>query len=68
MAEWTFAAEGGGTHLTYQMEMEPNFWLPPFVGPWFLKRTLLRGAPAAIEQIENLAQQEDRAATHAAAR
>jgi hypothetical protein len=50
------------------MEMEPDFWLPPFVGPWFLKRTLLRGAPAAIEQIEYLAQQEDRAATHAAAR
>ena len=40
------------------MEMEPNFWLPPFVGPWFLKRTLLRGAPAAIDQIELLAQQE----------
>ena len=43
------------------MEMEPNFWLPPFVGPWFLKRTLLRGAPAAIDQIEILAQQEESA-------
>ncbi len=61
MAEWTFAAEGGGTRVTYEMEMEPNFWLPPFVGPWFLKRTLLRGAPAAIDQIELLAQEEQRA-------
>jgi Polyketide cyclase / dehydrase and lipid transport len=58
LAEWTFAAENGGTHLTYRMEMEPSFWLPPFVGPWFLKRTLVRGAPAAIDQIELLAQQE----------
>jgi hypothetical protein len=33
------------------------------VGPWLLKRTLLQGAPAAIEQIENLAQEEDRSAT-----
>jgi hypothetical protein len=66
MAEWTFATEGSGTRLTYQMEMEPNFWLPPFVGPWFLKRTLLRGAPAAIDQIELLAQQEQRGATSAA--
>ena len=66
MAEWTFAAEDGGTRLTYQMEMEPNFWLPPFVGPWFLKRTLLRGAPAAIDQIELLAQQEQRGAASAA--
>jgi hypothetical protein len=68
MSEWTFAAEGGGTRVTYLMEMEPDFLLPPFVGPWLLKRTLLQGAPAAIEQIENLAQEEDRATTARAAR
>ncbi len=62
LSEWTFAAEGEGTRVTYLMEMEPSFWLPPFVGPWFLKRTLLRGAPAAIDQIELLAQQEQGAA------
>jgi hypothetical protein len=68
MSEWTFEREGEGTRVTYLMEMEPNFWLPPFVGPWFLKRTLLKGAPAAIHQIELLAQQEQRAATSSAAR
>jgi hypothetical protein len=68
LSEWTFAAEGSGTRVTYEMEMEPNFWLPPFVGPWFLKRTLLKGAPNAIDQIELLAQQEQRAATSSAAR
>ena len=67
LSEWTFAAEGDGARVTYMMEMEPNFWLPPFVGPWFLKRTLLKGAPAAIEQIELLAQQEQRAATNSTA-
>lgn len=60
LSEWTFAAEGDGTRVTYLMEMEPDFWLPPFVGPWFLKRTLMQGAPAAIDQIENLAQQEEK--------
>jgi hypothetical protein len=55
LAEWTFEPEDDGTRVTYSMEMEPNFWLPPFVGPWFLKRTLLKGAPAAIDQIESLA-------------
>jgi hypothetical protein len=65
LSEWTFEADGDGTRVTYLMEMEPNFWLPPFVGPWFLKRTLLRGAPSAIDQIELLAQQEQRAATAA---
>jgi hypothetical protein len=63
LSEWTFTAEDGGTRVTYKMEMEPNFWLPPFFGPWFLKRTLLKGAPAAIDQIELLAQQEQPAAT-----
>jgi hypothetical protein len=60
-AEWTFAPEGDGTRLVYRMEMEPDFWLPPFVGPWFLKRTLLSGAPAAIERIESLARDEQTA-------
>jgi len=68
LSEWAFVPEGTGTRVTYRMEMEPNFWLPPFVGPWFLKRTLLRGAPEAIHQIEALAQQEQRAATGAVAR
>jgi hypothetical protein len=67
LSEWAFVAEGTGTRVMYRMEMEPSFWLPPFVGPWFLKRTLLRGAPDAIDQIEALAQQEQRAATSAAA-
>ena len=68
LSEWTFEPEGDGTRVTYLMEMEPNFSLPPFVGPWFLKRTLLRGAPKAIEQIELLAQQEQSTATSQAAR
>jgi hypothetical protein len=68
LSEWTFAPEGGGTRVTYLMEMEPSFWLPPFVGPWFLKRTLMRGAPAAIDQIELLAREEQQAATSSPAR
>jgi hypothetical protein len=66
LSEWTFEPDGEGTRVTYLMEMEPDFWLPPFVGPWFLKRTLLKGAPAAIEQIEVLAQQEQIASSSAA--
>lgn len=66
VSEWSFVPEGNGTRVRYFMEMEPDFWLPPFVGPWFLKRTLLNGAPAAIEQIEYLAQQEERGSSAAA--
>ena len=56
-SEWTLEPEGTGTKVTYRMDMEPSFWLPPFVGPWFLKRTLLHGAPSAVDKIEALAQQ-----------
>ena len=58
-SEWTLEPEAGGTRVTYRMEMEPDFWLPPFVGPWFLRRTLMQGGVSAVERIEELAQQVD---------
>jgi len=67
-SEWTLEPEGTGTKVTYRMDMEPSFWLPPFVGPWFLKRTLLHGAPGAVDKIEALAQQVDELTARADAR
>lgn len=46
-----------GTEVTYRLDMEPDFWLPPFVGPWLLKHVLLRGGSHAVQRIEHLAQQ-----------
>lgn len=51
--------DDGGTEVTYRLDMEPAFWLPPFVGPWLLKHVLLRGGAHAVEHIERLAQQVD---------
>jgi hypothetical protein len=59
VSEWHLDPEGDGTKLMYWMDLEPSFWLPPFVGPWFLKRTLLHGAPQAVDKIEELAQEVD---------
>jgi hypothetical protein len=67
-AEWTLEPEGDGTRVVYRMQMEPAFWLPPFVGPWFLRRTLLRGAPTAVGRIEELAQALEQRRTAAADR
>ena len=67
-SEWTLEPEGTGTKVTYRMDMEPSFWLPPFVGPWFLKRTLLHGAPSAVDKIEALAQQVHEVTARADAR
>jgi hypothetical protein len=58
-SEWVLEAEGQGTKVTYRLTMEPDFWLPPFVGPWFLKRTLARGGVDAVDRIEELARTEN---------
>lgn len=57
-SEWRLEPERHGTRVIYRLDMEPDFWLPPFVGPWFLKRTLLRGGAAAVDRIEELAVEE----------
>lgn len=56
ISEWSLEAEADGTRLTYSLEMEPDFFVPPIVGPLMLKRTLKRGGGRAIERIERLAQ------------
>lgn len=57
-SEWMLEPDGaGGTNLTYKLEMEPDFWIPPLIGPWRLKRTLADGAPRAVRRVENLARE-----------
>jgi hypothetical protein len=58
-SEWVLEPEGPGTHVTYRLEMEPDFWVPPVVGPWYLKRKLLDGGARAVNRIERLARAID---------
>ncbi|MGD9408219.1 MAG: SRPBCC family protein [Gammaproteobacteria bacterium] len=47
-ARWDIAAEGGGALVRYEMEMVPQFWIPPVIGPLIIKAALrLRGLRAA---------------------
>lgn len=57
VSEWRLEPDGAGTRVNYRLDIEPDFWLPPFVGPWFLKRTLLRDGADPVKRIEQLAQQ-----------
>jgi len=56
VSEWTLQSEASGTRMIYTLEMEPDFFIPPVIGPWYLKRTLRRGGGDAIDRIERLAQ------------
>lgn len=57
-SEWTFAPEGEGTRMSYSLIMEPDFFVPPIVGPWVLKRILSSGGARVIGRIERIARGE----------
>ena len=55
-ASWRFeACEPGRTCLSFSAEMEPDFWVPPLIGPWVIKRTMREQAITTSEGIERLA-------------
>jgi hypothetical protein len=59
-SEWHLDADGvGGTNMSYKLEMEPDFHVPPIIGPWYLKRTLSKGGIRAVMRIERLARELD---------
>ena len=61
-SEWVLEPHGGGTKMTYKLEMEPDFFVPPVIGPWYLKHTLSSGGVRAVNRIERLALELEAAA------
>ncbi|MGI9329534.1 MAG: SRPBCC family protein [Gammaproteobacteria bacterium] len=60
--QWTLEPEKGGTKMTYLFEMEPDFWVPPVIGPFYIKRALKRGGEKAVDRIEALAKKMEQEA------
>jgi hypothetical protein len=58
-SEWHLERDGDGTKMIYRLEMEPDFFVPPLIGPWYLQRTLSRGGVRAVMRIERLARELD---------
>lgn len=52
---WTFAPCEAGTCLEFASELEPDFWIPPLIGTWMMRRTLRAQAVATSEGIERMA-------------
>lgn len=65
-SEWVLEPHDGGTKMTFKLEMEPDFFVPPVIGPWYLKRTLSSGGIRAVNRIERLAAELDAANARAA--
>lgn len=57
-SEWVLTVdEGGGTKVIYRVEFEPDFWVPPVIGPLLIKHALIEEGATAVQQIELMAQQ-----------
>ena len=53
---WEFAEENGGTVVKYTLSMQPDFWVPPAIGPYLIKRKLKADGSQALNRIEDIAQ------------
>ena len=56
---WRLIPENGGTLLIYEFHMIPDFWVPPVLGPFYIKRALQAGGIKAVNRIEALARGEE---------
>ena len=53
---WQLIDAGEKILLVYEFEVEPAFWIPPVIGPFYIRRALRAGAIDAVDRIEALAQ------------
>jgi hypothetical protein len=44
-----------GTRVLIRSEVEPDFWIPPVIGPWFIMRRLRSEALETVYNLERLA-------------
>lgn len=51
---WHISAAGPGTRIHFQTTLEPDFWIPPVIGPWLMKQKMRSEAEHTILNIEQL--------------
>lgn len=49
---WRIAPEAQHTRLKVRAQITPKFWVPPLIGPWFIKQSLRGGMMEMVENIE----------------
>jgi hypothetical protein len=51
-ARWQLRPQGESTLLSFSHRFEPDFWVPPVIGPWIIKRTLISEVAETAMYIE----------------
>ena len=54
-AEWTILRIKEHSQVTYQAQMEPDFFIPPLIGSYFVKQKLRKSILASLARIECIA-------------
>lgn len=54
---WRLSSEGPRTRLRYEATRVADFWIPPLVGPWAVRRAMREQLEFSIMAIERLASQ-----------
>jgi hypothetical protein len=52
---YSFLAEGHGTRLIFDASLIPEFWFPPVIGTWLIRRKLAEETEETARQLEKLA-------------
>ena len=51
--------EGGGTRVLIRSEVEPDFWIPPIIGPWLIKRKLRLETLETVANLERIGRMDN---------
>jgi hypothetical protein len=54
---WTLSPEGEGTRIRLDVSIEPNFWIPPLIGPPVFKTILQKESTQSTQYVEQLARE-----------
>lgn len=54
-SHWSVKPKNGKTILTFDMDMVPDFWVPPLIGTWAIKRKLQSTAMNMARRMEKMA-------------
>jgi len=55
VTRWEFNEADEVTRVAYSMNFDPNFWVPPVIGPWILEEFISFKAPDTLDRIESMA-------------
>lgn len=52
---WRLIPDGDRTRLSYQTDLVPDFWVPPFIGPYIIKAKLHDNSLETFNMLEKIA-------------